>query len=438
MITRNPYKNVAGTIVRSYEDDLYYKGRFISTVVAKHIESQKTKDTIQITILPIIRLIIDSISGLYSEKVIRTINSDNEEIKSLFEKVCKSFDEKAVLVDKYTKLSGILALKSHYDAELDKLEYIIYDSSMISDYTPHPIDYTKYSELVLEYYLDGVRQNEFWGMNEYYRKIDDSKSKTEPNNYGFIPMTLFRDKELANSFYVAPTANLLDMQDFISMQLVQIGNNFKYQSMSMLVIKGGGSLEQLSIGASAVNQIGESDDMKFITPEIDLNGLVDTIDNELKLFCRANGIPDTLLSASVSSSGAAITISQKILDKYIKERSSLLINSEKQAILNGLKVLAYHNDIDLPYDLEISVTHTSANTATKLSQDEIMTNKFYLDNDIMTKVDLMIKLYPNMSESEAIAKLEKNKSINEKYGRTLDSEIAIDKNSQNQTGIYNG
>lgn len=421
MNTQNKYKSQAADVIRSYEDDLYYKNRFISSVLAKHIESEKTRDKIQIVCLPIIRLITDSISCLYNKKVIRTLNNDDESIKELFGEVEKSFDKKSVLVDKYTKLSGMLALKNHYDSELDKLEFVIYDSSMIHSYAPNALDYSKYEELIIDYYFDNVKQEEIWDRTTFSRKVDGSRLETLANDYNFIPITLFKDKDLANSFYVAPATNLLDFQDFITNQLVQIGQNFKFQSMSMLVVKGGGELQSMNFGASAVNQVGSEDSIDFINPTTDLSLLVETLNSELQLFSRANGIPDSLLTASSTSSGVAITISQKILDEYVEQRAKQFIDFEKETLIKGLKVLGYHRNVEIPEDIDVNIKYLSIFKQNKLTSEDIAMNEFYLKNDIYTKVDIMLQVNPNMSREEAESKIKENSKFNKEFGVDIET-----------------
>lgn len=421
MNSDNPYKIKSEEIISSYEDDIYYENRFKNVILAKHIKSQDTLNEIQLAILPIIRFVVNSMSTLYNKKVIRTLNTENKKINDLFSKVSLAFDNESIQIDRYTKLSGMLALKSHFNNEESKLEYVIYNNNMI-EYTPLPDDYNKMKELSLEFKYDNVKQEEIWDDLSYTKMVDGSQLSNEENPYGFIPFSIFRDKKLSNSFYCPPATNLLMIQDYISNQLTQIGNNFKYQSMDMIVVKGGGDLKSMNIGASAVNKVDVEDSIEFVSPGTDLNSLVDVVDSQLKLFSRINGIPDSLLSASSTSSGVAITISQKVLDDYVEERAKLFISTEKEALLKGLKVLGYHNNITIPDNLEISINYTSVNKAIKMTKEDLDIFNSYIEKGIYTNVDLMMATYPNMSRIDAEEKLKENKEYTNNFNKNLNKE----------------
>jgi len=413
--SNNKYKTLAEHIIKTYEDDEYYKNSiFKNEVLGKHIVDKfgniddKAISQIQIMVLPFVRFITTAISQLYSKPVLRTINTDNNKILELFEEVCSAYDNISEDIDKYTFAGGMSAVKAHFD-DIDKeLEFVIYTANML-DYTPRADDYTKMEELYLSFYNDEVQQEEVWSKEEYNYNVNGSNSKSEKNIYGFIPFEIFRNKIIPNSWFCPPSSNLLDIQNYISNQNTQLGNNFKYQSMDMIVVKGGGKLENMNFGAKAVNKVETEDDIKFISPSTDLKKLVSVVEDQIKIFSRMNGIPDSLISAASTSSGISLIISQKALDDYLKNRSIKFRKTEEKILLKGLKVLGYHKGITIPEELKISLNYTSANQMTKLTEDEQKMWDFYIEKNILTEVDLMMTMFPNLTEEEAIQKIEENK-----------------------------
>lgn len=410
----NKYKSISNNIIKTYEDDIHYKNHFVNNVLNKHIVDKKTLESLQIVILPFVRFITNSISTLYNQPVIRSINNNDSKILELFKEVENAYINQANNIDKYTFLSGMVAVKSHYDDIDDCFEYILFPNNMI-EYTPRADDYTKVKELELSYLYDSNKIIEIWSNEYYTRQVSNINTNSNINSYGFIPFTIFKNKNIPNSFYVAPNENLIDIQDYISNQITQTGNTFKYQTMSMLIIKGGQDIKQINYGANAVNRVDTEDSIDFISPKTDLTMLVTTINDQIQMFSRMNGIPDSLVSAKATQSGISLEISQKVLDIYIKDRSKLFVNFERKCLMDGLKVLAYHKGIALPKDLKITINHSSANQMNKLNDQEMTLWDFYINKNIYTNIDLLMSLNPLMTREEAIQKIDENIKENVKY-----------------------
>lgn len=426
----NKYKDSSSLLIKAYEDDQYYKSYFISNVLAKHISDKKTLESIQIVTLPYIRFITNAISTLYNKKVIRTINySKNKQINELFNIVNEAYNDVSIELDKYTFLSGTTALKANYDTKNDEFNFVLFPSNFLN-YKPNAEDYEKLEELELEYTYDNVRINEEWSNTNVEKTIDGSKYKQLENYYGFIPFSFFRNKKVPNSFFCSPSSNLLDIQDYLTLQQCQIGNTFKFQAMSMLVLKGGMDLKQLNFGANAVNKIDNDDSLEFISPETDLTSLVNLINEQIKIFSRIQGIPDSLISASATSSGISLIISNKALDEYIETRSKQFIKSEKEAILNGIKVLGFHYNIDIPEDLEVSISHLSVSNLTKLSKEEIDLYNYYLSKNIISILDLAKLVTNTVYDDDAKELILNNKKINDEFLNIIKQ--VNDNNNQNQ------
>lgn len=410
----NKYKSAANVIIKSYEDDLYYKEHFIGNVLSKHIVEQKTLNSLQIVVLPFIRFVTNSISTLYNQPVIRDIDTDKKDVLDLFREVENAYIKQANNIDKYTFLSGMVAVKSHYDDIDDNFEYVLFPNNML-EYTPREDDYTKVKELELSYLYDANKICEIWDDKSYTRSVADIKTNEIVNSYGFIPFTIFKNRNIPNSFFVPPSENLLDIQNYISNQITQTGNTFKYQSMNMLIIKGGKDIKQINYGANAVNRVDTEDSIDFIEPKTDLSQLIKVINDQIQMFSRINGIPDSLVSANATASGVSLEISQKVLDIYIKDRSKLFVDFERKCLMDGLRVLAYHRGIQLPKGLKIIINHSSANQMNKLTDAEMTLWDFYINKNIYTNVDLLMSLNPLMTRDEAIEKIGENIEENVKY-----------------------
>ena len=308
----------------------------------------------------------------------------------------------------------MVAVKSHYDDIDDNFEYVLFPNNML-EYTPREDDYTKVKELELSYLYDANKICEIWDDKSYTRSVADIKTNEIVNSYGFIPFTIFKNRNIPNSFFVPPSENLLDIQNYISNQITQTGNTFKYQSMNMLIIKGGKDIKQINYGANAVNRVDTEDSIDFIEPKTDLSQLIKVINDQIQMFSRINGIPDSLVSANATASGVSLEISQKVLDIYIKDRSKLFVDFERKCLMDGLRVLAYHRGIQLPKGLKIIINHSSANQMNKLTDAEMTLWDFYINKNIYTNVDLLMSLNPLMTRDEAIEKIGENIEENVKY-----------------------
>ena len=106
------------------------------------------------------------------------------------------------------------------------------------------------------------------------------------------------------------------------------------------------------------------------------------------------------------------------------------MKSEKEAILNGIRVLGFHYNIDIPEDLEVSISHLSASNLTKLSKEEIELYNYYLSKNIISILDLAKIITNTIYDEDAKELLLNNKKINEELLNIINKDNNNDNNNQ--------
>lgn len=419
----NKYKKTSEELIKIYEDNEYYKQYFYDNILSKQIKDEGSRSQLLVVPFTFINFIVNSICTLYSKNVLRTHNyMENEKINDIFNIVNNKLNNITNNIDRYTFLTGTTAVKSYYDIEENEFDYHLYTSNFL-DYEGHQFNQKKIKEIYINYNENDMDIFESYSKDYFERIVDDISVEKIQNPYGFIPFTFFNNKDTLNSVFSAPNTVLLDIQNTITNKILQLNNTFKFQSMSMLVLKGGPDLKQLNVGANAVNKISNDDDLKYINPEADLINLINTINEEIKVFLRVNNIPDSLLSASATSSGLALIISQSALDEITQNRSKSFMEKEKELLEKGIRVLAHHLQVVIPDDFEVNINHLSVSNFNKLSQDDLVLYKFYLEKNIISIIDL-VKIINNGVHDEDIEELIlKNKELNERLLPFIEQDI---------------
>lgn len=410
--TNNKYIKNAERVLNSYEDEDYaYKQ---VRVEANKDEDITVFDKKARIVFPFLNFVTDNLSKMYSETVIRTLdenNKNNNKLQSLLKEVNDSFNLVSKTVDKYTFLTGNTAVKSFFNADLDKFKFIVFPSNMI-DYTPYYNDPSEAQEISVKYLNNNTVNEETWSKEEVVFNVNNTQENKTENIYDEIPFTIFRNEEKQFDFFDSPKTNLLNAQNLLSIKLINTDRTFKYQSASILTFKSEGAtdISELNVGPSSVNVIGENDSIDFVNSKVDLNNLLTYIKDEFRMISKLRGIPDSLFEISSNASGVSIVASQKVMLEYIKERQNQFTNYEKELFEKSIRILAKHRNITIPEDFEINIIYK--NQIEPLNEDEIKLWDFYFDNNIYTNIDLLMQL-ESITKEEAETKIKTNKEYND-------------------------
>ena len=410
----NKYRYDAEKILKAYKDDNFAYSLVKSSALEMEMDSSfSSKSDV---VFPAVNFITDTLSKMYIEKVVRRNNekySDNEELVGLTKIVSDAFDNISNTLDKYTFMTGLVGLKPFYNAEIDSFKYLMYPSHMI-EYTPLYNDYSEAQEIQINYDTEGVSQKEVWSNNYFYFSTDDKEFKdgNSENIYGEIPFVFFKNNKDNIDFFEKPKKNLLKSQNMLSKMLVNIDATFKKQGSALLIAKGIGDIKDIKVGPNSINSLPEDGDLKYITPDLNMVDMVEFLKEQFSLISKLEGVPDSLFNVNNTSSGVSIVASQKVVQEYIKTRQRIFLNSEKEAIEMGVRILAYHKGIEVPEDFEVQINYKRQ--IESLTKDEIDQWNFYIENNIYTSVDIIMQL-EDLSRVDAIAKIKENYDLNNQY-----------------------
>ena len=409
MTYTNIYRIDANNIIKAYKsDEEAFKLVEQSALQDELSSSFSSKSRV---VFPLINFVTDTLSKTYTEKVTRELdekNKNNKELQKLLIEVNEAYNKISTTLDKYTFLTGTTALKPHYNADLNKFKFIVFTSNMI-EYTPHYNDKTEADEILISYYFNNILQQELWSNNYYSILVDDKEIENNINMYNEIPFVFFKNNNDNLEFYDKPKKNLLEMQNMLSKKLINTDATFKKQGNSLLIAKGISDIKEIKIGPNSLNSLPSDASLEYVNPNVDLNNMLNFLNEEFKLLSKLNGIPDSLFSVNANNSGVSIIASQKVIAEYVKNRQKIFRKKEEEAIEMGIKVLAFHKNISIPEDFEISVSYKRI--IEPLNSDEIKQWEFYIGNNIYTPVDLLMQI-EDISREEAETKIKNNKDLN--------------------------
>lgn len=433
--SNNKYKTRREQILNAYKDKVYAYNLVRREALKE--EDPETFDKKSKNIVPSLSFITNNLCKIYDQPVIREIDEVNKNHKNLgilFDIVNKAFKKEDKNIDITTFLTSTTLVKPYYDRDLDKFKFIVYGSNYC-DMTSFPTDPVEPKEIKVSYPNNDVTQTEIWDYNQVKLYTDYSNHTTERNPYGFLPFVKFANEEDSFSYFTPPKDGLLDMQNSLSIKLINTDKTFKYQSRSLLVLSSDTKeLEELNIGPSLANQIGMEDKLEFIKPDAELNTLIDFIKQEFSLLSKMYNIPDSIFDLNSNRSGVSIVRSKAEINEYLKERKEKFRDYEKELFIKSIKMLAIDKNIDIPEDFDINITYKERKEA--LTDLEIKEWEFLLNNNVKTAIDLLMSR-EDLTREEAEAKYEENKKINEERNLISSSYTNKDENIENNEVITN-
>ena len=413
--TRNKYIPYSKKIITIYENDIEAINNFENQKPLN--ESQESWDSKQKTPIKFVNFTTDTLCRLYNEPVKRTLNekyAKNTKLNDLLERVIGAYIEIANDLDSYTFVGGMTAVKPFYhDGDFN---FIVYTAPMI-DRTPNAINPFISDNISLIFKNDDVEKEEIWDKKKEYFYVDGSHKEDQPNPYGFIPITIFRNKNLLHNWFTPPPMILLTIQDTLSMMFTHGNRLSHWQTHAQWAMYGDFQGDKINIAPNAVVHIpNPSGKLEAIAPSADIKSLIEWINTVMKFSSNIEGIPDSLyVSSGANKSGVAIMASNEVLKDFLRKRSKIFLKSEQEILLKAMKVIAHHEGINIPDDLRVVVSHTMPKSP--MNAQELNQWQFELLNNIRTEADYLISKNPNMNKKDAEKIIKENKEFRDSLAK---------------------
>ena len=332
-----------------------------------------------------------------------------------------------------------------------------------------------------------------WSLKNHEAEDEDGKSYSGENPYGCIPAIPFFNQDPGDRFFLPINEPLIYANHAINMRLTDLNHIAKYQSFGQAVVKGierpvnnrmgrpiddfnsrsgsrsfglgGGSdigptgldrntfsgFEQFQDGNAQANQngfslgpdtmvsVGETGDFKFVSPQANISGLVQTIYTMMDMTRKNYGLTGKH-EQKTPSSGAAIQFEKLGVVEINKKRSMLFKEREEQLfqIVKKLWNVHYEDSGEELFsdDCELEVHYVDPEFAT-----DPMTRMTALQQELELlqsgNKHILQKLYPHLDE-EAIEELLEDHHEHSMVQATRDTEIEnhkFENSSEVQSGL---
>lgn len=404
----------------------------------------------------IVKPIIDQTSIVYKNGADRELLNTNQTQQKLYDSILDNADADQVLqeVNKLTTLLGTVLIKI---AWRDGIKYDIITPEIL-DVIPRLDDPTMPEAIIYaqEFFRDDAERFAgdltettpgtsdftvpgaphtiffFWSKTQFFafdkdlNIIPDLTNDQNANPYGVLPFVVFRSRFPIDQFFVSPSIDLVEAQDTINFYLTQLNHLIKYQSFSILFLKGmdQGKIivdpaQTISAPLATGSDRGEPD-MKFVSPDAKIEDLWRLITERIAWIGKSHGLSlsDFKMSGD-SKSGFSIHLENREIQERRKEQlkmyrkwetkklfplTKLIYNLHAQA--EGLPLLDAKSELKIDFgEIEVPL--------------DPITELAHLNNlasqNLISKLDLMRKLNPDLSEKDARKKLEENEKINKEF-----------------------
>ncbi len=287
-------------------------------------------------------------------------------------------------------------------------------------------DVTKTEKFISRYF--------YWDKDNYIIFNGDMEPLVQPQNpdnknpYGIIPYVLFRSLPSISGSVWNETVNHDLYRGTLQVNVLQtyLNNALKLTGYRQPYITGvdseelGKLDERVSDGLQPM--VVSNENAKFGT--FDLSGgvtdLKDCLHDIISEIADNHGVSfSSRTSSAQKQSGLALHIQQDQMNNLREEQHPLYRESENE--LAKKTVIIANQEFKINIDIEGKFSINFAEEQPELStKDQLETNKFYLQNNLKSVIDLYKEIDPDCTDdTEAKKRLADNKEINDEFRNTF-------------------
>jgi hypothetical protein len=255
-----------------------------------------------------------------------------------------------------------------------------------------------------------ILDTEIWTNNYIYNYVGSLEKQSSPNELGYIPFVAFKGQEVNNQYLGhSPTTSLRQLNHYLNQTLTNLGYMIKMQSATPIVLTGFSNGEAVSVhpGTAISLPAGSTAEALNLSPKImETMELIKYL--EEKTY-ETSCVPKISIVGNMgaASSGVELMIKWAPLISVFKEKSVRFQNYEFE-LANMILSVAGLDAID-----DVKVLYPEENLLPIDPSRELLETDIKLG--IRTPVDEVIKLNPNLTESDAEAEVLANIGFNNQF-----------------------
>jgi len=369
------------------------------------------------------RRMIDRMSRIYTHGATRNVS---DQYNSMIAK--KPYKLKHI--EKMTRLIGTIAtqvvFKQSPEPHFNYSPVYYFDAFFNSDpFHPSAITYPM-TQNVHDISDVSKLQYCYWDENQYMIYDQDGNVIFEQDhNYGVIPFLFTHREHNLNEFFVTGAHDICAANESINILLTEASLGMRFQMFGQYVIEGMYEEEKLMrAGSSEIMVVPEGAKMDIKSPKANVRECIDLVKAILDLTAQNNHLWITFAEDGKSdrpSSGVALKI--KDLERFEDYQDDIeLWEMYEKDLYEIEKAIALANNIKLPDEIGLRFNEPDYPMS---AQDQIATDSFMLENNLITQKDLLLKYNKHLTEAEAEKLIAENKEENAKGQGTEGEERSV-------------
>lgn len=408
------------------------------------------KSKIPLTTFNFTKAIIDGLSKLYKEDVIRTVQVDgvdNEAATELYNKITDEAMKPSWMktVDRMTRLVKTTLLHPYWDYDKGGISYRLFTPDLCDVkqdmYNPQKLSAVVYrlakidtDSAMLEgdhadYYVYWDNNNTYW-IDEWGQVVNNPDNPEAINPYGKLTFATFRDAmPLGNQFWMDIDETIIGVNMDINAMATDLKHLARMQCFSQAVALGDFD-EDVTVDPMTVlmlpsgatgdpNFAGGSPDFKYVSPEPKIEDVKNLIDFwQSVAYAIQKMAPQSITNQTHLASGFAIMAANLPLLEDRQDRADLFKSWEKELYEVEKAVYNYHAEIEglplLPENSKLEIKFPDLTFP--LSKDEkIKYDEHRLKHSLISYADLLREYNGDIqSGRDAEEVLKTNKELNDR------------------------
>jgi hypothetical protein len=398
-------------------------------------------------IIPITRPIIKKrTSLLYKQKLVREITGPSESINFLEDLYTEQdIDNIMLQADLLADLTGTVLLSLVTDESKEsKFRITLWDGSSISALTAFDnnseldalslvkrIDRMSKGSKGDQVQVESVIYQQIWTKEIISTYVGTTNKTTEANELGFIPFAVIKGEEVANQFYgFSPANSVVSMNQAINQSISDLAYTIKLQGASPIALIGFQGGESLIVQPGKAINLPAGADAKVLSLDPHITETLDTIKFIEQKIYETSSVPEVSIVGNEGISGRELLIRWYPLVQVYEEKSIRFQKYELDVANTFLKIAG------LPPVESVNVKYDSDSILPLDPEDENVERDIRLG--LVTAAEILQKRNPELTEDEAIDKINSNLEITKNTGSEEpenNEEMNLDDSQDNQEDL---
>ena len=395
--------------IRKYLD--YYSGLSTDQYINNYFNGDAFSE-IPPTLTNFTRKFINKISRIYTLGAKRNVGEKTEQYEALI----PAKDVRMKHSERMTRLLGTIANRIYWENGAFDYRPLYYFESYFEDnpFEPSGIIYPLLNNTADLSNADSL-QWEYWTNDKYGIMDEQGKTLDEQDNpYGVLPFVFTHREDQIDSFFVEGASDIVNCNEQINIALTEMNLGMRFNMFGQPWVKGlRADQSMLRAGSNTILDMGEEGSYNITSPNGNIEEAINNIKFQMELVASNNHL---WIQWAESGGEVPSGISLMIKDMERKEDyydDIALWRLYEKDFYRVERAIAEYNGISLPEDIGVDFQEVEY---PKTVQDQILKDDFDIQNNLITRAEIMARENKDLTIQQAQAVIDENKKRNEKEG----------------------